>query len=200
MKRQFSFVKRRFVKPAWPKNENGKIMLHIGCGDKNDPLFINIDARPFPHVHIVTENITKLGKFEDSSVDLIYMCHVLEHFKDNEIRNILSEMKRVLKTSGILRLSVPDFDRILEIYHGTDNDINAIKHILIGGQNHEFNIHYSVYNRKYLTQLLLEVGFQKVSSWDPSSCNYYSFRDFASKKVIRAGKQFFVSLNLEATF
>lgn len=198
IRQRLSFVKRCLFKPAWPKNEDGKVMLHIGCGEQNDRRFINIDARPFSHVHIVTDNITELGEFEDSSVDLVYMCHILEHFSDDEIKSVLYEMKRILKTGGVLRVSVPDFDSIIEIYRETNNEIDAIKHILMGGQNHEFNVHYSVFNREYLTKLFREVGFQEVSLWDPSNCSYYSFNDFASKKVARAGKRFFVSLNIEA--
>jgi len=181
-----------------PKNSDGKVLVHIGCGSKNSPEFINVDARPFPHVHIITDDITALPDFHDATVDLVYMCHILEHIKQDSLKKVLLEMKRILKKGGILRLSVPDFDRIIEIYNGTGNDINAIRHPLMGGQNHEYSIHYSVFNYQYLSELLREVGFQKIVRWNPYNCQYYNFGDFASRKIKRNGKEYIISLNLEA--
>lgn len=92
-----------------------KVLVHIGCGEINIPEFINIDAQPLAHVHIVTDDITRLADFGDDTVDLIYMCHFLEHIKQSDIMPVLIEMKRVLTKGGILRLSAPDFDRLKEL-------------------------------------------------------------------------------------
>jgi predicted SAM-dependent methyltransferase len=193
-----SFIRRRFVKPALPKNKDGKILLHIGCGRKNSPEFINIDAQPFAHVHIVTDDISSLADFSTGTVDLVYMCHILEHIKRNELKNVLSEMKRVLKDGGILRISVPDFDRLIDVYNASGRDINAISHQLMGGQDQQYNIHYSVFNHRRLSELLKEVGFRKVVSWNPDNCQYHNFKDRASRKIKVNGREYFISLNLEA--
>lgn len=107
-------------------------------------------------------------------------------------------MKRVLKEGGILRLSVPDLDKLIEVYNVSGKDINAISHQLMGGQDHRYNIHYSVFNNKRLSELLKEVGFQKVVSWDPDNCQYHNFKDRASRKMKVNGKECMISLNLEA--
>lgn len=198
LEQQLSFIKRRLIEPPLPKNSDGKVLVHIGCGSKNSPEFINVDARPFPHVHIITDNITTIPDFRNATVDMVYMCHILEHIKQDNLKKVLLEMKRILKKGGVLRLSVPDFDRIIEIYNGSGNDINAIRHPLMGGQNHEYNIHYSVFNCRYLSVLLKEVGFEKIADWDPNNCQYYNFKDFASHKMKMKGKEYAISLNLEA--
>ena len=54
--------------------------LHIGCGEKFLPGYKHVDARKFPHVDYVTDNLDNLKMFNDESVDEIYACHVLEHF------------------------------------------------------------------------------------------------------------------------
>ena len=198
LKRQLSFFKRRIVKPSFPKKSDDKILVHIGCGEKKIPEFINVDALPFAHVHIVTDDIANLPSFDDGTVDLVYMCHILEHIKRNNLKNVLSEMKRMLKNGGTLRLSVPDFDRLIEVYNDSGKDINAISHQLMGGQDHEHNIHYSVFNYKRLSTLLGEVGFRKVMSWDPGNCQYHNFKDRASRKIKVNGKEHLISLNLEA--
>ena len=195
---RLSFAKRRLVKPSFPKNRDGKVLVHIGCGKKNSPEFINVDARPFAHVHIVTDDVTCLPDFSDGTVDLVYMCHILEHIKRNDLKDVLSEMKRVLKDGGVLRLSVPDFDRLIDVYNDSGKDINAISHQLMGGQDDEYNIHYSVFNYQRLSELLKEVGFQNVVSWDPDNCQYHNFKDRASRKMNVNGKEHMISLNLEA--
>jgi len=198
LKQQLSFIKRRMVKPALPQNRDAKVLVHIGCGEQNGPGFINIDARPFPHVHIITDDISSLVEFKDSEVDLIYMCHVLEHFKEDNLREVLSEMKRILKKGGVLRISVPDFDRLIEVYNGTGMDINAIKYVLMGGQQHKYDLHYSLFNQKHLSELLKEAGFAKIRTWDFNNCEHYHFTDFASKQLSIKGVNYNINLNLEA--
>jgi len=198
LKLQLSFLKRRLVKPPLPKNIDGKVLLHIGCGRTNSPEFINVDAQPFAHVHVVTDNITSLPDFSNGTVDLVYMCHILEHIKRNDLKDVLLEMKRVLKNGGVLRLSVPDFDRLIEVYNNSGKDINTISRQLMGGQDSEYNIHYSVFNHRRLSELLREVGFREVVSWDPDNCQYHNFKDRASRRLKVNGKEYLISLNLEA--
>ena len=164
LKLQLSCLKRRIVKPALPKNSDGKVLVHIGCGTTNSPEFINVDARPLAHVHIATSDITSLADFGNETVDLVYMCHVLEHIKKGDLTKVLLEMKRVLKDDGVLRISVPDFDKLIEVYNASAKDVGAICDQLMGGQDHEYNIHYSVFNHQRLSELLKEVGFRKVGS------------------------------------
>lgn len=91
------------------------IKLHLGCGKRHIPGFVHIDAIDYPHVdHVATiDNLSFIG---DGTVDLIYNCHVLEHFKRREVAKVLTEWKRVLKPGGTLRISVPDFARLCEVY------------------------------------------------------------------------------------
>ena len=198
LKTRLSFVKRRLIKPPLPENSDGKVLVHIGCGKKNSPEFINIDAQPFAHVHIVTDDITSMSDFGDGTVDLVYMCHILEHIKRNDLKKVLLEMKRVLKDGGVLRISVPDFDKLIEVYNAAGKDIDAITRQLMGGQDHEYNIHYSVFNHRRLSELLKEVGYKKVVSWDPDNCQYHNFNDRASRKLKVNGREYMISLNLEA--
>lgn len=198
MKLQLSFAKRRMIRPPLPKSKDGKVLLHIGCGKRYSPEFINIDAQPFAHVHIVTDDISSLDDFPDGTVDLVYMCHTLEHIKRDNLKNVLLEMKRILKAGCVLRLSVPDFDRLIEVYNDSDKDINAISRQLMGGQADKYSAHYCVFNRRYLSDLLREAGFGKVVSWDPENCLYHSFKDKASRTRNINGKEYPISLNLEA--
>jgi predicted SAM-dependent methyltransferase len=146
----------------------------------------------------VTDDITSLADFETGTVDLIYMCHVLEHIRRNDLKKVLSEMRRALKDGGVLRISVPDFDQLIEVYNAAGKDIESICRQLMGGQDHPYNVHYSVFTHRRLSELLRDVGFREVSSWDPDHCLYHDFKDRASRKMKVNGKEYPISLNLEA--
>ena len=59
--------------------------LNLGCGNRKIHGFVNVDARKdvFPDVIYDVAKIHE--KFEN--VDLVYACHVLEHFPN--LKNLL---------------------------------------------------------------------------------------------------------------
>lgn len=184
--------------PYLPATQDGRRLLHIGCGEIDSPEFINLDARRMRHVHIVSRNIFRLRMIPDSALDLVYMSHVLEHVPRGKILQTLKEMGRVLKPGGTLRISVPDFDHIVRLYASSDRDVAAIAPALMGEQNHAFNFHYGVFNRNYLSGLLAKAGFRGVREWDPRRCEHHDFEDWASRPVYLGDRPFPISLNLEA--
>ena len=190
-------LKRLFIRPQLPQNPDGKILIHLGCGGIDSPEFINVDARPAPHVHYIC-NVTDLSIFPDNYADLVYACHLLEHIRRDQLRKTLWEWRRILKPNGILRLSVPDFDALLDIYRACQKDIDSITAPLMGGQDYAENIHYSVFNLKYLSRLLTELGFRSVRKWYPEQVDYHDFEDWASKTIEKGGKNYRVSLSIEA--
>jgi len=198
LKRKLSFLKRRFVAPPYPARDGKEVLLHIGCGTINSPDFINVDAQPYAHVHVVTDDIGRLPSFADETADLIYMCHVLEHIQAPHLESVLQEMKRILKVGGTLRLSVPDFDRLLDVYKAAGEDLDAIHMQLMGGQDSPYNVHYCAFNHRSLSGLLRKVGFAAVKPWDPENCRYHDFKDKACKVMTVGEQSFKISLNLEA--
>ena len=196
-KSRLSFIKRMLIRPELPKNQNGKIYVHLGCGDIASPEFINVDASPASHIHYVCD-VKDLSVFPDDYCDMVYACHVLEHIPYNDLRKVLWEWKRILKPHGVLRLSVPDFDKILDIYTCFSRDIMSILGPLLGGQEDKYNVHHSIFNSKYLSAKLREVGFRGIREWDPQHVSNHNFHDWADRQIILEGKAFPISLNLEA--
>lgn len=180
-----------------PKTGDGKRLLHIGCGAINRTGFINLDARTMPHIHIVSRNIFRLEMISNESLDMVYMCHVLEHVPRDKALEVIQEMSRVLKRDGLLRISVPDFDHIIAIYETSGQKINTIAPALMGGQNYESNFHYGVFNKEHLTSLLTKGGGHRVRPWGPNNCGHHDFDDWASKFFYLGDRPFPISLNLE---
>jgi predicted SAM-dependent methyltransferase len=195
--RELGFIRRKFVTPRSKVSADGKLRLHIGCGQINSPHFTNIDALPYPHVHIVSNDILRLPMFQNACADMVYMCHVLEHVPRKQLGEVIRELRRVLKIGGVLRLSVPDFDLLLAMYKDACNDVTAIADPLLGSHSNEYDVHYAMFNRRFLTELLLRNGFREVRGWDPHHCEFHDFDDWASKTIDRSGISYPVSLNIE---
>lgn len=195
--RRISWKFVRFCKTVrHPVNADGRLLLHLGCGPIDVPGYTNVDAQPFPHVHYV-HDVYPLEIFESNSVDLVYVSHVLEHFPFNEVPLVLKEWRRVLKDGGILRLGVPNFEVLTSIYADT-GDVRNILGPLMGGQSDRHNFHYSVFDSRYLTELLQNAGFKEIRLWDPALVENHSFHDTTSNVWNFLGKDYSISLNMEA--
>lgn len=197
-------LKNKYIKLMWwfikrqpLPTVDGKY-LHLGCGTIDYPDFINIDIYPYHHIHFIRD-VQNLKIFKDNSIDLIYISHCLEHFSFIRLPNILEEYFRVLKPSGILRISVPDFEKILAIYH-KENTIQSIEAGLMGGQEYKYNFHYSVFNQNFLEKLLKDAGFSKTQNWQFGDGRFKDLPDWSGKKVevSESGKTYEISLNIEA--
>jgi SAM-dependent methyltransferase len=91
--------------------------LNIGSGDRPVAGWINIDLYPAEFAFDVRWGIP----LRDSSVDRIYMAHVLEHFYfPGEAVPILQDLRRVLRPGGVLRIVVPDLEKYFGAYVAND--------------------------------------------------------------------------------
>ena len=189
------WVQWRIHRPAYP---DGKIRLHVGCGDVDYPGFVNIDARPRKHVHHV-QGIDDLREFSTESAVLIYGSHCLEHISHVRVAAVLREWHRVLKPAGVLRLSVPDFDLMLDVYLRNRREIESVILPLMGAQDYAFNYHYTCFNFDYLRRLLLEAGFKEPRRWQHGTEPFTSLPDWSGRPITYDGATFPVSLNIEAT-
>ncbi len=145
-----------------PSNKGPRV--HLGSGPINIQGWINIDARQYPHTHIQTSRLT-LDEFNENSISEIYLCHVLEHFSFIEVTELLNSFYKKLKPGACLRLSVPDFDKLIDIYIEESRNLNLVKYALYGGQDYSFNFHKSCFNCQSLSELLKTSNFHSIEEW-----------------------------------
>lgn len=151
--------------------------LHLGCGNKKIHGWINVDAREEAGPDQVLD-ITKIHEKYKNKVDIIYACHVLEHFNKHQIKDVLDSWYKSLKPGGILRLSVPDLSAVCIRYLMTHN-AQELQGFLVGGQKNPFDYHYQVFDYGRLTNTLSASRFKEFKrcdwrEWDHSYVDDYS--------------------------
>ena len=172
--------------------------LHLGCGTKHLEGYTNIDIRYLPGVDEVN-NIRFLRNYKNNSVDLIYACHVLEHFSRWEYKEVIKRWFEILKPGGVLKLAVPNFNAICSYYVKT-GDLKSIMGLLYGGQDYDENYHYVTFDQNSLFKDLYEIGFNNVQEYNHKITEHSNVDDFSKAYLPHMDENgILVSLNIEAT-
>ncbi len=171
--------------------------INLGCGPSGVNGWINYDWGLLPFLNkfnllkfavklglIDKSYLTKWPKFDlvdirkrlpvdDDSINFIYCSHVLEHFERWEAKNILMESKRVLTKGGVIRIVLPDIDKLVKKYEeiGPDEfcriwwgfDKDKVSKSFFGKLSRYFiRGHQWMYNKKSFKNLLRECGFKNI--------------------------------------
>lgn len=100
--------------------------------------------------------------FEDQSVDFIYSSHFLEHLDKDEALSLLRESHRVLKTGGVIRVSVPDLSYAISLYETGNVEEMLEMYFFNEDEGSNFSRHKYMYDFKLLKIKLEAVGFKHV--------------------------------------
>lgn len=105
-------------------------MLNVGCGQRFHPDWVNIDFVA-PNDKVIACDLRKGIPFSACAFKVVYQSHLLEHFLKSDALFMLKECFRVLEPRGIIRVAVPDLERIVRLY------IQALDNIRKGEQDWE---------------------------------------------------------------
>ncbi|MBI4931870.1 MAG: class I SAM-dependent methyltransferase [Bacteroidetes bacterium] len=185
-------ILNHFIKKYFSKGIN---VLHAGCGsgqvDADIAGYINITAldisanalKIYKSIHgtdckTVQGNIFSLP-FENDSFDGLYNLGVLEHFTQEEIKQILIECKRVIKPGGkIIILWPPTFGFTVFILDSAHFILNKIFRMNIKLHPDEIT---RVRSRKHAIQTFESAGFKMLEY-------YFGIRDIFTQAVVVAKK------------
>jgi predicted SAM-dependent methyltransferase len=110
-------------------------------------------------------------RWKNDSVDLITAHHLMEHLTREEGKFFLGECYRILKTNGVIRLSVPDlntlalhlingkfkntFDNENVSSEGAEDDADAFFRMITDG-------HKTMFTTKSLENIMVKAGFREI--------------------------------------
>ncbi len=173
--------------------------LHVGCGDVILPGWINMDLENLPGIDL-KDDIRELKKIKDETCDIIYASHVLEHVGRNEFENVIKTWNKKLKVGGILRIAVPDFEKVIEWYKKTGSILD-VTGLVSGGQKTKYDYHQMIFDKKFLSQVLKKCGFNNIHEWDWRKTEHSEYDDYSQSYLPHMEKEsgMLMSLNLEAT-
>jgi len=145
--------------------------------------------------------VDALPMFPNGYADLLYNSHQVAYYDRFQIRDVLQEWRRVLKPGGILRLSTPDFAKVVEIYL-RDRDLSAHYGFLHGRyETRSGPIYYRmVYDHSTLEATLLRAGFRAVRRYDWRQTVHRDYDDYSQAYLphMDAEHGAMMSLNVEA--
>ncbi|MBW2195744.1 MAG: hypothetical protein JRF37_09295 [Deltaproteobacteria bacterium] len=105
------------------------------------------------------------------------MSHVLEHFGspgkamrkgNNDVLGAILLAKKMLRKAGTIRIAVPDFRVLCQLYMA--GEVHLYPKLLgriSGEQEYPENLHKCVFDKEFLESCLSYCGFTNVQEWDP---------------------------------
>ncbi len=131
--------------------------LNIGAGVTEIPGYTNVDRKLGMEAYPLD--------YPNESVEAIYASHVLEHFSYNQTLDVLKDWVRTLKPGGVLKVAVPDFDKICEWYLSDHAEGLPLEAFLLGSHKDENDHHGAIFNEQKLRELLRLAGLTGISRW-----------------------------------
>jgi|TARA_E500000331_G_C17222864_1_gene698957 predicted SAM-dependent methyltransferase len=175
------------------------IKINMGCGWRNfGDDWIHIDGGDYEHLD--SKSITKL-EIKDNTVDLIYASHIIEYFDREAVNVLLQEWKRTMKNGGTLRIAVPNFEIISNLYVNKKINLNQAIGPLYGKMLMSGNTiyHKTTYDFESLKSVLESNGFVDVRLYDWRKTEHSHFDDHSQAYIPHMDKEngTLISLNVE---
>lgn len=151
--------------------------LHLGCGTKWLKGYTHVDIIQNENIDIISD-LRDLKNLDNSCAEEIYACHVLEHFGRNEVKEVLLGWTRLLKSGGLIRISVPDFSSVCKMYQKNEN-ISELLGLLYGGQRNEYDFHKICFDFRSMQDLLTSIGYKDIKRYDQAEFLPKTFDDYS---------------------
>lgn len=178
--------------------------LHLGCWKRYFPGWVHVDQINAPHIDH-NEPVYPLHFIPPESCELIYASHVLEYFSFEEIPQVLDDWNTRLCQGGIMRLAVPNFRELANLYL-EHSDIKIVKGPIMGLMSFRTHdgterviSHKSILDHESLENLMLEAGLCNVREWDWRIVDHGKYDDHSQAYYPHMDKVngTHISLNLE---
>jgi SAM-dependent methyltransferase len=143
--------------------------LNWGCGAQGEPGWINSDLKEGPGIDISVDIRDGLP-VESDSLDYVVSIHALPMISYPDLVPVLTELRRVLRPGGVLRLGLPDLDKGIDAYRGGRASHFFVEDSDARSMSGKFILHmlwfgYSVtlFTPEFTEELLVRAGFEDVA-------------------------------------
>lgn len=147
--------------------------LNWGCGEHLGSGWINSDVKDAPGVDVAGDIRDGLP-LESESIDYAVSVHALPELAYPEIVPALTELRRVLKPGGVLRLVLPDLRRAIHAYTMDDRNYFQVDKSEVQSLGGRFIVHvlWYGYSRTLFTTDFAEELLDKAGFIDIAECRY----------------------------
>jgi len=142
--------------------------LNWGCGGHTLPGWINSDQKDGPGIDLSCD-IARGLPLETDSIDYAVSIHALPEVPYDAIVPVLTELRRVIKPGGILRLCLPDLIKGVRAYERGDRDYFLIPDAdarSLGAKLITQLVWYgysrTLFTSEFIEEMLLKAGFSRV--------------------------------------
>jgi ubiquinone/menaquinone biosynthesis C-methylase UbiE len=144
--------------------------LHWGCGPITPYGWVNSDIAPAPGVDVVADIRNGLP-LPDNRFDYIVSIHALPEIPYGDLDQALSELRRVLRPGGVLRLGLPDLEKAIRAYQTKDIDYFLIGDEVTKSLTGKMIVQLTWYGRsrsmftaEFIKELLARNGYQSITA------------------------------------
>ena len=148
--------------------EASNARLNWGCGEHTAPGWINSDRKSGPNIDLEADILRGLP-LDDESIDYAVSIHALPELALPDIQPTLTELYRVLKPGGVLRLGLPDLGKGIRAYLRREDDYFTVDdEIQSAGGRFIVHMLWYGYTRTLFTfdfaaELLGKAGFVEIA-------------------------------------
>jgi predicted SAM-dependent methyltransferase len=153
-------MKKRLAEIAQLVKNRKEVNLNIGCGTDYKKGWINIDNNSDNNIEKLDLNwdLRKPLPFEDNTVDYIFNEHFIEHLTVEESRATLSDLRRILKLGGVMRIAMPDLEAVVNTYLNVPLDKDPVIK--------EFNIDFVQTSAEWINMSFSWWGHKWLYDWE----------------------------------
>ena len=178
----------RKIKRVWltPSKPDGKIRLHLGCGQDYWPGYVNVDSGA-NSLCDVRMDFTRIGeRYSNSSVVEVSLIHSLSYLRLWQARDLFIELYRILEPGGSIIIELPDLAKCAQKALACEDDLaeylEAVRGFYAFGMDQidqrEMFTPYAFGWSSWHCKLELEkVGFSQVTVCDPQTHDKRRWRD-----------------------
>lgn len=161
--------------------------LQIGAGPNSLPGWLDADLIAGD----VFLDLTRRLPLPDRSFAFVAGEHIIEHLPDRSAERLLTELRRILRPDGVLRLTTPDLRKHIELYEDRSPVVSREEYCRVldraSGRPHERPAqmlndamrlwgHRWIYDEEDLVARLRAAGFARIVRVEPGESEHRALR------------------------